>query len=320
MESLEIVRSVFETQISALQKTAEAIRNQIPQALRLLETCTGKIVVTGIGKSGHIAHKISATLASTGSPSVFLNANEALHGDLGILAPGDVVVMLSKSGTTAELIRILPKIKTLGIKTLGILGNTNTPLAQKLDVVLDASIEKEGSPFNLAPMSSTTVALVIGDALAAALMTKKGYKAEDFASNHPAGQLGKNLLLKASDVMHSGESLPTLRPDQSIKEAIFMLTRKNLGGVCVVNDDQTLAGFITDGDIRKYLSSEDDLYKPASGIMTRNPLFCLPDQSLGQVLNLMENPTRQIYVAPVLEEAEGKVVGIIRMHDILRES
>lgn len=320
MESLEIVRSVFETQISALQKTAEAIRNQIPQALRLLETCTGKIVVTGIGKSGHIAHKISATLASTGSPSVFLNANEALHGDLGILAPGDVVVMLSKSGTTAELIRILPKIKTLGIKTMGILGNTNTPLAQKLDVVLDASIEKEGSPFNLAPMSSTTVALVIGDALAAALMTKKGYKAEDFASNHPAGQLGKNLLLKASDVMHSGESLPTLRPDQSIKEAIFMLTRKNLGGVCVVNDDQTLAGFITDGDIRKYLSSEDDLYKPASGIMTRNPLFCLPDQSLGQVLNLMENPTRQIYVAPVLEEAEGKVVGIIRMHDILRES
>lgn len=320
MESLQLVQSVFDTQIAALHKTAEAIRQQVPAALQLLETCTGKIVVTGIGKSGHIGHKISATLASTGSPSVFLNANEALHGDLGILAPGDVVVMLSKSGTTPELIRILPKIKNLGIRTLGILGNTQTQLAQKLDVVLDASIEKEGSPYNLAPMSSTTVALVIGDALAAALMIRKGYQADDFASNHPAGQLGKNLLLKAADVMHSGDSLPTLRPDQSIKEAIFMLTRKNLGGVCVIETDQTLAGFITDGDIRKYLSSEDDLYKPASMIMTRNPIFCLPEQNLGQVLALMENPARQIYVAPVLESPGGKAVGIIRMHDILRDS
>jgi arabinose-5-phosphate isomerase len=317
MEVTQIVQSVFASQIQALERTSKAIQPNLAAALDLLHQCSGKIVITGIGKSGLIAHKISSTLASTGSPSVFLNANEALHGDLGILSKGDVVVMLSKSGTTPELIRILPKIKSMNIPTLGIFGNASTQLAARLDVVLDASVEHEGSPFNLAPMSSTTVALVIGDALAAALMTSKGLKEEDFASNHPAGQLGKNLLMKAMDVMHSGDSMPSVLPQASIKEAIIALTKKNLGGLCVVHTDGKLAGFLTDGDIRKYLAQEDNLQAGVDSIMTKQPRFIEPDMTLGQVLNVMENPQRQIYVAPVLDKDTGKALGIIRMHDIL---
>ena len=308
---------VFDAQIEALRRTKKQIESQFGPALALLQSCTGKIIVTGIGKSGIVGHKISATLASTGSPSVFLNANEALHGDMGVLATGDVVVMLSKSGTTVELIKMLPRIKMLGVKTLGIFGNTDTKLAGQLDVVLDGSVEHEGSPFNLAPMASTTVALVTGDALAAALMMAKELKESDFASNHPAGQLGKNLLLKASDIMHEGDKMPVALPHQTIKEAIIALTHKNLGGLCVVDGQGILQGFITDGDIRKYLSTEDDLQKPIEDIMTRKPITMQPDMTLGQVLDLMESPHRQIYVAPVTDAATGRALGVIRMHDIL---
>ena len=316
-DSTQIIKEVFDTQIKALLRTSVVIEPLLNQAVKLLQNCCGKIVLTGIGKSGLIAHKISSTLASTGSPSIFINANEALHGDLGILTKEDVVVMLSKSGSTPELIRILPKIKSLDIKTLGIFGNPSTNLAGRLDVVLDASVESEGSPFNLAPMSSTTVALVIGDALAAALMLAKELQESDFAANHPAGQLGKNLLMKASEVMHQGDAMPVVYPSQSIKEAIIVLTKKNLGGLCVIEEQGKLVGFITDGDIRKYLSNEDNLQAEVSSIMTRTPKSIDPEMTLGQVLNLMENPQQQIYVAPVIEKNSGKALGIIRMHDIL---
>lgn len=312
------ILDVFDVQISALIRSKNLVGQALPKAQDILMACTGKIVVTGIGKSGIIGHKISATFASTGSPSVFVNANEALHGDLGILSPGDVVIMISKSGTTVELIKMLPKIKSLGIKVIGIFGNASTQLAQKLDLVLDGSVEEEGSPFNLAPMASTTVALVIGDALSATVMLSKNLKESDFASNHPAGQLGRNLLLKSSDIMHSGDKMPVCRPTDSIKQSIVQLTKKNLGGLCVVNDEGKMDGFVTDGDIRKYLSVYDDLQKPVSDIMTRNPISVQPDMTLGQVMDLMENPVRQIYVAPVIDIESGKAVGVIRMHDILQ--
>ena len=239
---------------------------------------------------------------------------------MGIVDKGDVVVMISKSGTTPELIRMLPKIKGMAIKTIGIFGNIQTQLASQLDLVLDASVESEGSPFNLAPMSSTTVALVIGDALAAALMQAKGLTEKDFAANHPAGQLGKNLLLKAFDAMHSGESLPIAYPNESIKQAIITLTKKNLGGLCVVNESGKLEGFVTDGDIRKYLSANDDLQVAVSSIMTRNPISIQAEMTLGQVLSILENPKRQIYVAPVVDAETQQAIGIIRMHDILGAS
>lgn len=316
---LSTFNSVFEAEISALRRTQNRIHPAAMEAIELLRSCSGKIVVAGIGKSGIIGHKIAATLSSTGSPAVFLNANEALHGDMGILSRGDVVVMLSKSGTTPELARMLPKINLLQIPVIGIFGKTDTVLAQQVRVVLDASVEHEGSPYNLAPMSSTTVALVIGDALAAALMVAKGLTEKSFAENHPAGQLGKNLLLKAADAMHTGSSLPLASPQATIKEAIIMLTQKNLGGLCVVQTNGVLEGFVTDGDIRKYLAGYDDLTAPVSQIMTRKPISVSPEMTLGQVLTILENPSRQIYVAPVIDEA-GKALGIIRMHDILGAS
>jgi arabinose-5-phosphate isomerase len=311
---------VFDIQIAALQRTKGLIGKQLQCAIEILKNCKGKIIITGIGKSGHIGHKISATLASTGSPSVFINSNEALHGDLGIIARGDVVIMLSKSGTTAELIKMLPKIKSEGIKTIGIFGKSETHLAGNLDLILDASVEEEGSPFNLAPMASTTVSLVIGDALAAGLMLAKGLKESDFANNHPAGQLGRNLLLSAADIMHEGEKMPVCKPDHTIKEAIVNLTKKNLGGLCVIAENGDFEGFVTDGDIRKYLSANDNLQISVSEIMTRKPIAAFPEMKLGQVLDLMENPKKQIYVAPVLDPVSGKALGIIRMHDILKES
>jgi arabinose-5-phosphate isomerase len=316
-QTLSIASSVFESQIRALKKASALLGKPFENAVNQLLGCRGKIVLCGVGKSGLIGAKIAATLSSTGSPAIFLNANEALHGDLGILAEGDVLLMISKSGTTPELLRILPKARLLGIPCIGIFGNLKTPLAARLDVLLDGSIEDEGSPFGLAPMASTTVAMVLGDAIAAALMRAKGKTEADFASNHPAGQLGKNLLLKAEDVMHSGANLPRIGPEQSIKEAVLELTRKNLGGICVCREDMELMGFVTDGDIRKFLSSNDNLGEAVSAIMTHNPICCSPDMSLGQVLNLMENPGRQIYVAPVKDMHSGKVLGIIRMHDIL---
>ena len=308
---------IFNVQIAALERTKDLIEKQLEESIEILKGCGGKIIVTGIGKSGHIGRKISATLSSTGSPSIFMNANEALHGDLGIISKGDVVIMLSKSGTTAELIKMLPRIKSNGIKTIGIFGKTDTHLAANLDLILDASVEEEGSPFNLAPMASTTVSLVIGDAIAAGLMIAKGLKESDFANNHPAGQLGKNLLLKVSDIMHEGDKIPVCKPQHTIKEAIINLTKKNLGGLCVIAENEVFEGFVTDGDIRKYLSANDDLQKPVSEIMTRKPIAVFPEMTLGQVLNLMENPKKQIYVAPVLDPISGKALGIIRMHDII---
>ncbi len=313
----EVIAAVAESASSGITTAFNRNAENFAKVMPLLTKCNGKIIVCGVGKSGLIGHKIAATLSSTGSPALFLNANEALHGDLGILSAGDVVLMLSKSGTTPELMRILPKARQLGVPCIGIFGNIKTPLAMQMDALLDASVESEGGPLGLAPMASTTVSLVIGDALAAALMTIRGTTEADFASNHPAGQLGKNLLLKAADVMHSGEQLPIISPTQSIKEAILVLTRKNLGGICVSETDQQLQGFVTDGDVRKYLSENDNLQEPVSSIMTRNPVCCNPEMSLGQVLNLMENPQRQIYVAPVTDSVSGKILGVIRMHDIL---
>ena len=314
---VKIARMVFETQISALNKAFIQVEGTMDAVCRILAECRGKIIVCGVGKSGLIGRKIAATLSSTGSPAIFLNASEALHGDLGILDHQDVLVMISKSATTPELLRILPKAKQLGIPCIGIFGKVHTPLAERMDYLLDASVDEEGSPFGLAPMASTTVALVIGDALAAVVMILKGKTKEDFASNHPAGQLGKNLLLKASDVMHSGENLPMIKPGKNIRDAVMELTRKNLGGICVCSEEMDLLGFITDGDIRKFFSSNNNLETDAQEIMTRNPVRCHPEMSLGQILNLLENPAKQIYVAPVTDSSTGKVLGIIRMHDIL---
>lgn len=313
---LDSANEVFDLEIEALQKAKKQIATTFEKAVELILSSKGKIVVTGVGKSGIIAHKISATFASTGTPSVFLNASEALHGDLGMVSKGDIVIMLSKSGTTIELVKMLPTLHKVGAKTIGIFSNIETRLAQNLDLVLDATVEREACPLNLAPMSSTTVSLVIGDALAAALIKARDFKEKDFAVFHPAGQLGRNLLLTAADVMHSKENLPIVSAQNSLKEVVIVMTKYNLGAVCVCGLNNKLEGIITDGDVRRFLTHSDTLTTKAQEIMTKNPISLNPQLRLSEVLNVMENKKRQIYVAPVVDE-ENNCLGIVRMHDIL---
>lgn len=312
---LDSANEVFDLEIDALQKAKKQISTTFEKTVELILSSNGKIVVTGVGKSGIIAHKISATFASTGTPSVFLNASEALHGDLGMVSKGDIVIMLSKSGTTIELVKMLPTLHKVGAKTIGIFSNIETRLAQNLDLLLDATIEREACPLNLAPMSSTTVSLVIGDALAAALIKARNFKETDFAVFHPAGQLGRNLLLTAADVMHSKENLPIVSAQNSLKEVVIVMTKYNLGAVCVCKDEK-LEGIITDGDVRRFLTHSDTLTAKAEEIMTKNPISLKPQMRLSEVLSVMENKQRQIYVAPVVDESNN-CLGIVRMHDIL---
>jgi arabinose-5-phosphate isomerase len=276
---------------------------------------SGKVLVTGVGKSGIIAHKISATLASTGTPSVYLNASEALHGDLGMVSQGDTLLMLSKSGTTVELARMLPTLEKIGVKTIGIFGNTATNLAQSLDLCLDASVSREACPLNLAPMSSTTVALVIGDAMAASLIKARNFKSENFALFHPAGQLGRNLLLRVSDVMHKDKAIATA--EDSLKNLLINMTKHNLGAVCICDKQKQLLGIVTDGDVRRALIQNPDLSMPAAALMTRQPTCLRPDMKLAEVISIMENPNKQIYTAPVVD-ADNRYLGLVRMHDILQ--
>jgi arabinose-5-phosphate isomerase len=308
---------VFRAEIEGLEGTLEAIQPDFDRAVELILACEGKVVVTGLGKSGIVGHKIAATLASTGTPALFMSASEALHGDLGIVTRSDVVVMLSNSAATVELARMLPSLKRAEAKLIGIFGKTNTELARACDVVLDASVEKEACPLNLAPMTSSTVSLVIGDALAAALMKSRGFTREDFAVYHPSGSLGRKLLLCVSDVMHRGDQLPKVAEDASFKEVVVEMTRTNLGGVAVCDKNETLLGFISDGDVRRKIIEDEALSLSAAEMMTRNPKTTQPETRLGEVLEIMENPQRQIYILPVVDE-DGRYVGIIRMHDILQ--
>ena len=312
---LEAANEVFDLEIKALEQVKKQISTSFEKATELILSSKGKVVVTGVGKSGIIAHKISATFASTGTSSVFLNASEALHGDLGMVSEGDVVIMLSKSGTTIELVKMLPTLHKVGAKTIGIFSNIHTRLAKNLDLVLDATVEREACPLNLAPMSSTTVSLVIGDALAAALIRARDFQAKDFAVFHPAGQLGRNLLLTAADVMHSKENLPVVSAQNSFKEVVIVMTKHNLGAVCVCKDEK-LEGIITDGDVRRFLTHSETLTAKAEELMTRKPISLTPTMQLSDVLSVMENKNRQIYVAPVIDD-QNNCLGIVRMHDIL---
>jgi len=317
MTAYTIAQDVIQEEIRALERALQQVKPTFTSAVEIILSAPGKVVLTGVGKSGIIAHKIAATFASTGTPAIYLNASEALHGDLGMVSEGDVVVMLSKSATTVEFVKMIPTLKKIGVQTLGIFGNTQTPLAKSVDLVLDASVEREACPLNLAPMSSTTVALALGDALAAALMQIREFQPDDFALFHPAGQLGRNLLLRASDVMHTGERLPRVMPDAPLKEVLFTLTKFSLGAVCVCDAGGKLLGIITDGDIRRHLTHQEDLSGQAEALMTANPITLAADMRLAEVIQLMERPERQIYVAPVTNEA-GQCLGLLRMHDIFQ--
>jgi len=306
---------------AAINNAAERLEpEQVKCAVDLLVRCAGKVVLTGIGKSGFIARKIAATLTSTGTPAVFLHASDALHGDLGILDKSDLVLLVSNSGETDEINAMLPYLKHRTVPLIAIVGNLTSTLANNADVILDASVDHETCPFNLAPTASTTVALAIGDALALTVMQVKGLTPEDFALNHPAGRLGKRLSLKVSDLMHREDRNPTVSPATSWLEVVSAITLGGLGAVNVVSSGDVLAGIITDGDLRRAIqeSTPNELMSlTAQGFMTRNPVTVTPDQLAYSALQLMEDRPSQISVLPVID-AGKRCVGLLRLHDLVR--
>jgi len=313
---LTAARAAMQIESEAIGRAAERLDGALVRAVELILAHPGKIVVTGIGKSGHVARKMVATLCSTGTAAVFLHPAEAVHGDLGIYTPGDPTVLISKNGASTELQALVPLLRQFRSPLIGILGNAASPLAAQVDVLLDASVEREADPNNLAPTASAVTALALGHALAIALMTARNFTPEEFGRFHPGGQLGRNLKLSVSAAMHGPDEAAFVAPDAAVKDVIIAMTRRPLGAACVVESDGHLAGFITDGDLRRALTTHDDIRGlRARDIMTASPVTIGPEASLGQALELMERRRSQISVLPVVEEG-GKAAGILRIHDI----
>lgn len=311
-------REVIRKEILALESLMERIGPSFEEAVSLLYETKGKVIAAGLGKSGIVASKISATLSSTGTPSMFVHPVEAMHGDLGIVQRGDLGLFLSNSGETAEMLLFLQIFKRLGLRTIGIVGRPNSSLARDCDVFLDASVECEACPLNLAPTSSTTVAMVMGDALAGCLVGLRGFSEEDFSRLHPSGALGRRLLFRVRDIMHTGEKLPVVQSGTLMRQALFTLTGKGMGAVLVASERGNLLGILTDGDLRRAVQQHDGfLDLEIDKLMTRNPTVINHDRMAAEALNLMENRPSQISVLPVLD-ADGKIAGIIRVHDLLR--
>jgi arabinose-5-phosphate isomerase len=307
----------LELEAQALAVAADRLDHNLTKAVELLLAHDGKVVVSGIGKSGHVGQKIAATLASTGTPAVFLHAAEAVHGDLGIYTPGDPSILISKSGSTAELLRLIPILRQFRSPLIAIVGNLNSPIAKQADVVLDARVDREADPLNLAPTCSTTIALALGDALAVALMMARRFTDKDFARYHPAGQLGRNLWLKVADVMHQNEAVAWVKPDTPLRQVIIAMSQLPLGAACVVDESFHLLGIITDGDLRRVLLTHDDI-RPlcAADCMTRQPITIPPEASLRDATRLMEDRPSQISVLPVVDSRSQHCLGLIRIHDI----
>ena len=310
-----------------LQMEAEAILDLIPRvdehfdaAVDMILSCEGRAIMTGMGKSGIIAHKISATLASTGTPSFYLHPAEGIHGDLGMVTADDVIIAMSNSGETGEVLNILPSLRRIGAKLIAMVGNTDSTLAKNADVVLNVGVKREACPLGLAPTSSTTAALAFGDALAMALMGKHNFTSKQFAVFHPGGSLGRQLLLTVGDIMHGGSENPVVRGTATVTEALFIITDKGLGAVSVVDDNNIMIGLLTDGDIRRGLSKGVDFLKrPVTELMTKEPKFITLEKLAAQALHIMEShKPKPITVLPVLDE-ERHVIGLLHMTDLVRQ-
>ncbi len=308
-------RSVIDIEASMIANLSSRIDHQFAKACQLLHDCEGRIAVTGVGKSGHISKKIAATFASTGSPAFFIHPNEAKHGDIGMLTKKDVVLALSNSGESEEIISILPVIKRLGIPLITLTGRPNSTLAKAATVNIDVSVEKEACPLGLAPTSSTTAALVMGDALAMTLLEHRGFTENDFALSHPGGLLGRRLLLKVEGLMHTGDKIPIVSHHVSLKDALVEMTRKKLGITTIINDQNELAGIFTDGDVRRAFDKESDIRTTKiNDVMSKNPKTIGSDILAAEALHLME--THKITSLVVINDKRHPV-GIIHIHDIL---
>jgi arabinose-5-phosphate isomerase len=309
-------RAVIENEAAAVAALAERIDARFVEACRYMLACAGRIVVLGMGKSGHIGGKIAATLASTGSPAFFVHPGEASHGDLGMITPQDVVLALSNSGETAEILTILPIIKRLGVPLIALTGRAGSTLAREANVSIDVSVAAEACPLGLAPTSSTTASLVMGDALAVALLESRGFTADDFARSHPAGSLGRRLLLHVADVMHQGERIPTVVLGTPLLATLEEMSRKGLGMSAVVDGEGRLAGIFTDGDLRRALDRDIDVHRTVvDQVMTRGCVTASAADLAASALHLMES--RSINGLIVLDP-EGRPTGALNMHDLLR--
>lgn len=313
---IESAKRTIELEQQAVIDLLERLDQHFVTACELILKCSGRVVVTGMGKSGHIGRKIAATLASTGTPAFFLHPAEAGHGDMGMVTSSDLVLALSNSGTSAEIMTLLPLLKRMGAPLISMTGDRESPIAKASDAALDLSVAQEACPLNLAPTSSTTAALVMGDAIAVALLEARGFTAEDFAFSHPSGALGRKLLLKTSDLMHAGSELPRVAASLPLKNALLEMTAKGLGITCIVNENDALLGVFTDGDLRRVIDQNLDVNQlQISDVMNSTPTTISSDSLAAQALGLMED--KKITALVVVGDS-NQAAGVIHMHDILR--
>jgi arabinose-5-phosphate isomerase len=314
-DMVSIGKNVFDMEIRELLRIKESLDKEFEKAVNTIYQSKGRVVVTGVGKSGIIGHKISASLSSTGTHSVYMNAAEGLHGDLGMINYNDIVLAISNSGSSAEVIQLLPSIQTIGAKIIALTGNENSPLGKAADIILNIGVEKEACPMNIAPTSSTTATLLMGDALTVALIEKRDFKPENFAVYHPGGALGRRLLTRVSDVMQPKENVAVGTKSDSLLTVVDKLTRKNLGVVCIEENNKVI-GIITDGDIRRALNNNKDNFfnMNASDIMTNKFRFISSDRMAIEALDIMEQNERKISSIPVLNA--GELIGLVRIHDV----
>lgn len=319
-EMLKHAQDVLRMEAEAVLELVPRIDANFAAAVEMILQCPGRTVITGMGKSGIIGRKMAATLASTGTPSFYLHPAEGIHGDLGMVTAGDVVIALSNSGETGEVLNILPSLRRIGAKIIAMVGNDASTLAKNADVVLNVGVSKEACPLGLAPTSSTTAALAYGDALALALLQRHHFTASQFAIFHPGGSLGRRLLLTVGDIMHSGEENPIVVGTTTVQEALFVITDKGLGAVSVIDANGVMQGVLTDGDIRRGLSKGVDfLQRPVTELMTKQPKTITKDKLAAQALHIMEsNHPKPITVLPVID-ADNKVIGLLHMTDLVRQ-
>ncbi|GBE03802.1 arabinose 5-phosphate isomerase KdsD [bacterium BMS3Abin09] len=316
-EFIEQAKKILQIEAKAVSALVDRIDERFVDAIEIIYSCTGKIVVTGMGKSGLIGKKIAATFASTGTPAFFLNPAEGSHGDIGMVTKGDVVLMISNSGETAEIVTIIPTLKRMDMKIIAMTGNPNSLLARSADVSLDVSVEEEACPMGLAPTASTTAALAMGDALAITLLNKRGFTAEDFALIHPGGSLGRKLILTVSDIMHTGTDIPVVSTDTFMKDAIIEISSKRLGITAVVDSGKKLKGVLTDGDLRRGLEKwgEGLFSLKAEEVMTLNSKTVNTKILAAKALAIME---KHSITCLVVSDGGEKVDGVIHLHDLLK--
>ena len=311
---IDSAKDVLDIEAAAINSQLEQLDENFEIACQHVLNCEGRVIVTGMGKSGHIANKIAATLASTGTPAFFVHPGEASHGDLGMITPKDLVLAISNSGETPEILTILPLIKRMGVTLIGLASVADSTLAKLSDVYLNIMIEQEACPMNLAPTASTTATLAVGDALAIAVLNARDFTEEDFARSHPGGSLGKRLLLYVEDIMHKGEDIPTVKSDQTLSDALVEISSKGLGMTAIIDNDKTLLGVFTDGDLRRSLATNEDLQTSIHRVMSVNPITASPTDLAAELVLTMQ--TNQI--GSIIVTEEEKVVGALNMQDLLR--